>query len=360
MLTRSSLLTLDSVAWLCASFLLSALLTWVALHYARRINLLDQPGQRRSHTQPTPRGGGIGIVLAVVAGLVALALLQHDAAIPSRLIFAICAIAAVGWIDDHRPLPALVRILVHLVAIVVWLWPLIAGAWGMQGADGGHRVQSFEVVALLVFVCLWSVNLHNFMDGIDGLLSVQVIFVLAVLGVLCLRDPHTPHGFQVLLWAAAAIGFLPFNFPHARIFMGDVGSGTLGLLVAVAAIWQFSTLGSAASSALLAVSAFLTDATCTLVSRLFSGRDWYQAHREHLYQWMVRAGMTHRRVVAWYTGWNVLIVLPLIAWLNQAPGATVSSTEAGAVLWLYIAAVIVWICGKRWCLHKVRNQPGHA
>jgi UDP-N-acetylmuramyl pentapeptide phosphotransferase/UDP-N-acetylglucosamine-1-phosphate transferase len=286
--------------------------------------------------------------------------LQHGATVPWRLIAAIGAIAIVGWIDDHRPLPALVRILVHIVAIAVWLWPLIAGAWSAPGAEVSRQIQSYEVITLLVFLCLWSVNLHNFMDGIDGLLAMQAIFVLTVLGVLCLRDPRTTHGFQVLLWAAAVLGFLPFNFPRARIFMGDAGSGTLGMLVAVAAVWQFSTLGTAASSGLLAVSAFLTDATCTLVSRLLGGRDWYHAHREHLYQWMVRAGMSHRRVVAWYAGWNVLIVLPLIVWLNQKPGETVAPAEAGAVLWLYIAAVMVWICGKRWCLHKVKGHAGHA
>jgi len=348
----------DGWIWLCASLLLSAALTWPALFYARRVHLVDEPGQRRSHTQATPRGGGIGIVIAVVAGLFAVAELQYGSVVPWRLIAAIGAIALVGWIDDHRPLSPIVRILVHVAAVAIWLSPLMA-AWSTPGVDAGRQIQSFEVISLLAFLCLWSVNLHNFMDGIDGLLAMQAIFVLAVLGALCLRDARTTHGLQILLWAAAVVGFLPFNFPRARIFMGDVGSGTLGMLVAVAAVWQFSTIGTAASSALLAVSAFLTDSTCTLISRLLSGRQWYQAHREHLYQWMVRAGFSHRAVVAWYAGWNLLIVLPLIVWVNQKP-AVATSTETGVVLGLYIAAGMVWICGKRWCLHRAEKCTAHA
>ena len=96
----------------------------------------------------------------------------------------------------------------------------------------------------------------------------------------------------MLVFAAAAAGFLPFNFPRARIFMGDVGSGVLGLLIAVAVLWQMSAPGHRAASGVVLCSAFVTDASCTLVSRIVRGRRWYSAHREHLYQWLVRSGFS--------------------------------------------------------------------
>src|SRR5699024_8631745 len=119
------------------------------------------------------------------------------------------------------------------------------------------------------------------MDGIDGLLAAEAIFVLAALAWLC-HHVGAPHAGEVLVFAAAAAGFLPFNFPRARIFMGDVGSGVLGLLIAVAVLWQMSAPDTALSSGLILASAFVVDATATLVSRIVRGRRWYSAHREHL------------------------------------------------------------------------------
>jgi UDP-N-acetylmuramyl pentapeptide phosphotransferase/UDP-N-acetylglucosamine-1-phosphate transferase len=164
------------------------------------------------------------------------------------------------------------------------------------------------------------------------------------------------------LWAAATAGFLPFNFPRAKIFMGDVGSGVLGLLVALAVFWQFHSPAGSAFSGLIACSAFVTDATCTLLSRMLQGRRWYSAHREHLYQWLARSGFSHAGVVAWYMGWNFVVVLPVLYLLgrdaNDRVDASVDTLRHG-VVWLvavYALAVIVWLFGKRWCLRHARMQ----
>jgi UDP-N-acetylmuramyl pentapeptide phosphotransferase/UDP-N-acetylglucosamine-1-phosphate transferase len=355
----------DPLWWgaLFASFLLSALVTWLSLLYARSRNLFDLPGQRRSHSAPTPRGGGLGIVVAVIAGLVALAWFVPAMVSPWRLICAVALIAAVGWIDDHRPLPAWSRLLVHCVAVAVWLAPLLKAlvvAPTSQPPDT-TPLETAGIILLLGFACVWSINLHNFMDGIDGLLAFQSIFVLSVLMVLCLRDAESAHSWQFGLWAAAIAGFTLFNFPRARVFMGDVGSGPIGLLIAVAAIWQTSTPQVAAASGIIAASAFVADATCTLLSRMLRGRHWYSAHREHLYQWMTRAGMSHARVVAWYMAWNLLVVLPLLWWINRMPAMRpgVESLDSGYpfAAATYVLAVALWIFGKRWCAHKIKS-PG--
>jgi UDP-N-acetylmuramyl pentapeptide phosphotransferase/UDP-N-acetylglucosamine-1-phosphate transferase len=349
--------------WLAASFVLSAVVAWAAQHYARRRALVDLPGRRRSHTVPTPRGAGIGIVVATLAGIMAMAWFVPHMGSPWRLCIALALVAAIGWIDDHRPLPVLLRLGVHFIATAIFLLPLLAALFAAPASAtqlDTPFLQSAGIVALLAFVCVWSINLHNFMDGIDGILAMQAIFVLVALAVLCQRYSVSPHGAQIALWAAAVAGFLPFNFPRARAFMGDVGSGSVGFLIAIAAIWQNSSPYTAALSGVVAASVFVVDASCTLLSRMLCGRRWYRAHREHLYQWMTRARMSHARVVAWYMAWNLLIVVPVLYWMNLRPFGAPPKPGIAAAMGVYALAVVVWICGKRWCLYRVKSKVRHG
>jgi len=350
---------LRSLPWLAASAALAAALVALALGYARWRNVIDEPGRRRSHSVPTPRGGGIGIVLAVLFGLYVLAA-SGLAVLPLRFMLAIVLVALIGWIDDHRPLGAPLRLAVQLLAIAIWLWPVAAAAF--SGDGHGNVVIAFGalgVAALLVLLVAWSVNLHNFMDGIDGLLAFQALFVLGALGLLCRRESGS-HALELGLWAAAVAGFVPFNFPRARIFMGDVGSGVLGLLIAAAVLWQMALPQTAAASGLIAVSAFLTDASLTLLSRMTSGRRWYSAHREHLYQWLTRCGFSHARVVALYMGWNLLVVAPVLWWINRLPAQTQLAELDPGYAWaggVYLVAIVVWVGGKRWCRRHAARRP---
>lgn len=346
--------------WLIGSGLLAGAVTWLSLLYARRTNLFDMPGQRRSHDVPTPRGGGIGIVVTVLVGLAAAGFLFPGVNFPLLLIIAIAMVALAGWIDDHQPLPVWARLLVHFLACVIWLAPLVAAALFSPRNLDISPMQATMLSGALVIACVWSINLHNFMDGIDGLLAIQAIFVLSALGVLCLHGPSHVHSLQIFLWVAAIIGFVPFNFPRPRLFMGDVGSGAIGLLIAVAAVWQFSTPNTAAASGLVAASAFIVDSGCTLASRLLRGRRWYRAHREHLYQWMARTGMSHVQVVASYMAWNILIVVPALYLMNRDVPA--HSQARGWIIagMVYALALGSWLFGKGWCLRKSESDPSHA
>jgi UDP-N-acetylmuramyl pentapeptide phosphotransferase/UDP-N-acetylglucosamine-1-phosphate transferase len=353
--------------WLALSFALSFAVATLAIAYAHRANVIDQPGQRRSHRVPTPRGGGIGIVLCALLAVTALPLWNPAFTEHWRLAASVGALALIGWIDDHRSLPAWLRFIVQLGAVAVWLAPLLRQLLALSGAEAIELdITANELLGLallLGFTALWSINLHNFMDGIDGLLALQGIFVLGVLAWFGMRDPDTTHASLVALWAAAVAGFLPLNFPRARIFMGDVGSGAIGLLIAVAVVWQTSSEQVAAATGLIAVSAFLTDATCTLLSRMLRGRRWYSAHREHLYQWMTRTGMTHARVVTWYMSWNVLVVLPILCWINRVPEHAEPLPLQPGYGWaagVYALAVTLWICGKRYCERRVRLRKTPA
>ena len=351
--------------WTGSALVLSALLTEASILYARRRNLIDEPGMRRSHSVPTPRGGGIGIVVAIVAcGLLPAVGSQDFPGAMWWLLPPVVAIALVGWIDDHRALSARTRFAIHCAA-AIWTFALPAAAVGFGSPFLEHvsRIQAWlfvPLVAVTVLAVVWSINLHNFMDGIDGILALQAIFVFAVLAGLEHRVSPMWIPWQHIVWIAAIAGFVPFNFPRPRIFMGDVGSGVIGFLIAVAVSWQMSSSGVAPLSGIVACSAFVTDATCTLISRMFRGRRWYSAHREHLYQWLVRCGHSHARVVAFYMGWNLLIVLPVIFWMNRSTALDSTGSGIAAAAAVYTLAVIVWFVGKRRCLAVVRARSRHA
>lgn len=341
----AALAPLPLAALALLTLLLALALVWLAMAYARRRALLDLPGQRRSHRVPTPRGGGIGIVLAGGSASLVLAGGFDDARVVPAFA-ALVLVAGVGWIDDHRSLPAALRFLVHCSAAL-----LLVGAWRGGLAAPGLPAALLLPTAFLGIV--WSINLHNFMDGIDGLLASQALFVLATFAALAFaRD--APFVAQLFLsWFAATLGFLPFNAPRARIFMGDVGSSVLGLVIA-AGVLALAVLPRAATlAALAAASTFVVDATCTLLSRIRAGRRWYSAHREHLYQWLVRTGCSHARVVALYMGWNVLIVLPAVVLIHQLE-MDHADVAMLALCMLYGLGILAWVLGKRRCLAVAR------
>lgn len=360
-----------------AAFALSALLTWLAIGYARRRRLIDEPGARRSHGLPTPRGGGIGIVVAVLAFACVPAYFVAGAPRIATLclIVAIVLVATVGWIDDHRGLSARARLAVHGLAAIVFLlpilYPLVAIPAVVERAFAVTIVQAWTIAVVAVLAIVWSINLHNFMDGINGILAAQAIFVFCALAILCARAHSPLHASQIAVFAAATAGFLPFNFPRARVFMGDVGSGVLGLLIAAAVLWQMGTKDTALASGLILCSAFVVDATCTLLSRMLRGRRWYHAHREHLYQWLARSGGSHARVVALYMTWNIALVAPVVYWINrktepEMPTSNMPAlqqivhSDAAAAIAVYVAGVAVWWLGKRHCLRRARRRNAHA
>jgi UDP-N-acetylmuramyl pentapeptide phosphotransferase/UDP-N-acetylglucosamine-1-phosphate transferase len=349
--------------WTSAALGFSAILTWASIAYAHRRKLIDEPGLRRSHTMPTPRGGGIGIVVAILAcGLLPALADASNGFTFWWLIPPVLGVALVGWIDDHGGLSIAKRFTMHCAA-ALWTFvvPLLPVA--ISGGPAPWLIVLMLAGGLIgSALTVWSINLHNFMDGIDGILSMQSVFVFWTIAGLFAAIGESTLAWQLALWAAAVLGFVPFNFPRARIFMGDVGSGVLGFLIAVAVIWQLLHPRIAFATGLVACSAFVTDATCTLVSRMARGRRWYSAHREHLYQWLVRCGNSHARVVVYYMGWNLLIVLPVVGWMNrsitQSADAAPAGLELGAAV--YALATIVWYVGKKRCIAYVRARGAHA
>ncbi len=341
--------------WLLAA-LLSALATMVSIAYAQRRGLLDQPGRRRSHGQPTPRGGGIGIVLAVLAfGLLPLVLAGE--ATSRWIAVALLAVAAIGWIDDHGPLSARLRLVVHLGAALLLVWAI--------GAHPGHPWLPLWL-GLLVLAVVWSINLHNFVDGINGLLGLQAVAVLGWFAWFGHRagDPALTQLAAVATFATLA--FLPFNLPRARIFLGDVGSGALGLLIAAAALLALRAEALDLGAVLMLCSASGVDASATLLSRLSRGRRWSRPHREHLYQWLVRSGSSHARVAIGYFAWTAVLVPGLLALRELAHSGGWAQANPRLAECLYLIgwpaatlgiAAVIWLVGKRACRRRLAKNP---
>ena len=307
--------------WIVASAAMSALGTWLARQYALKRRLIDEPGERRSHSVSTPRGGGIGLVAACAA---VMALLGAGGELPGVdwrwLLLAFLPVAVVGWWDDHRPLNARIRLLVHVMAGVA-----LAVAFGY-----GDAPVAIAVVALAVAVL---VNVWNFMDGINGLAVTQALLVIGTAALLL----AAPWVVPAVAFGAAVAAFVPFNFPRARIFLGDVGSGALGVLIAVVGL-AVATQRTEQEVLLLLFpcAAFLVDASLTLGWRIVEGERWWTPHTRHLYQAMARRH-GHARVTGAYAVWSGIGAAIAL----HVEGRPFVFIMASLALW-YMAAGLVW------------------
>lgn len=316
------------VGWLGLHFVLAIAGTWLARRYALARQLVDQPGERRSHAVATPRGGGIAIALVSFVALIAM-MARVPWWVPQLALVSagLLAISLVGWIDDHRPLSPWLRLGVHAVASALLGMAVVVA--------GGNLVQAgFAFALALVLVNVW-----NFMDGIDGLAASQAMLVAACLALASGQGPAWWLGWAV---AAGCAGFLPFNFPRARIFLGDVGSGALGYLLAAIAAFGFEATPRQAWI-LLPLSPFLLDAALTLGTRMVRGERWWTPHVQHLYQRLARGWNGHPGVTVVYAAYVVLAAI--LMWLVRLQGPTIIMS---AVCGWYLLGAGIWIGSRRY------------
>ena len=321
--------------WLMVHFCIGLAGTWLARRYALQRNLVDQPGERRSHALPTPRGGGVAIVMALlVAGAWLWTWTPDFRPLLAGFVPGLMLVAGVGLVDDHRPLSPWLRLAVHALAALM----LAAGVWASTGS-------AWVAVAACV-LAIGLTNVWNFMDGIDGLAATQAGLVAA--GMAWMTDG--PVQYLALALLSATLGFLPFNFPKARIFLGDVGSGALGYTLAMLVITAAGH-DDATRDALslwpwmLPLSAFLLDAGLTLLGRIGRREAWWQPHTLHAYQGWVRRSRSHARVTLAYGAWTA-IAIGLLIWLR---GAAPVVMLLSCLAW-YMTGTGVW-----WMLQRKRT-----
>ncbi len=290
-------------------FLLSALITSTVLRLASRASLIAVPVDRSSHIAPTPVGGGLAIVGAYLVGLL---YLRWNGFLPTSEFTALAvslAVAIVGLIDDRRHVDFRLRLIVQFAAVflaMTWIGDI------PQVVISGLVTESSVLVwTLFAITLLWMTNLYNFMDGIDGFAGIQTCFVgLAAAGLLVYGQDYG-LALLCLFLASGAAGFLVWNWPPARIFMGDVGSGFVGFTLGVVAILSIAHESMSLWSWLLLMGCFIVDATLTLLRRLVAGERWYQAHCSHAFQKAARKSGSHQRVTVGLLLINVIWLLPM-------------------------------------------------
>lgn len=307
----------------------TALLTPLVRRYLLWQQLLDQPSARRSHCTPTPRGGGIALIVVYIVGIMALyayALLDQSAY--RAVLGAGAMVAIVSVVDDHRPLALPWRLGAHIVA-VVWLLYCLGVPHGWM-FPGSHLIHTLFVGLGLV----WLINLYNFMDGIDGLAAGETL--VAGLAAAALLGAGPAAG---LLWlmAGGCAGFLLWNRPPARLFMGDSGSCLLGCLWAAVVLINIQHEGEGLPLAvwLILLGVFLVDASWTLLRRLFTGQRWWQAHRDHAYQHAAQR-YGHAAVTGAVLTITLVWLWPWAYWVVHYPQC---ATLAVAVAWLPLLAL---------------------
>ena len=306
---------------------LSYVLTALMRRYAVSRELLDRPNERSSHLVATPRGGGVAIVLAFLVGLL-VSWNQLSESVTLGLLFGGIGAAAVGFVDDHGHIPARWRLIAHFCCAAWILYWIDVPRVEWFGTTGDLGLLGLVFAALYL---VWMLNLYNFMDGIDGIASIEAvtvgvggILVYAMAGLVITRDLSLPA-----LVGTAALGFLVWNFPPAKIFMGDAGSGFLGLMFGALSLHAAIAHPVLLWSWLVLLGVFIVDATVTLLRRLLRGDRIFEAHRSHAYQHASRDFGAHRPVTLAVAAINLIWLIP---W-----GLAIASGQVAGVVGLVIA-----------------------
>jgi glycosyltransferase WbpL len=292
---------------------ISICMTGVLRRYALAYSLLDLPNMRSSHTLPTPRGGGLAIVISFLIGMV---VLHVTGQVQPKHVFALggsgILVALIGFLDDCRNIPAYWRLIVHF----------FAAGWGLFWLGGmppllvlGVSVDLNWFGQLMVGLCLvWLLNLYNFMDGIDGIAGIEVLTICAGGGViLCFVLEGGARESIALIWllSASVLGFLVWNFPKAKIFMGDAGSGFIGLMLGMLAIVSANEHSQIFWCWLILLGVFVVDATVTLLRRILRRERVYEAHCSHAYQYASRKYQSHKIISIAVGIINIIWLLPV-------------------------------------------------
>lgn len=305
--------------WVVAAGVLSLFLTGGLRRYALSKSLMDIPNARSSHSVPTPRGGGVSIVIAF---LLAVTVLGWQQLMPMSAVAAVIGagglIAVIGFMDDHGHIAARWRLLGHFAA----------AAWALFWLGGLAPLSLFGAVidlglvghVLAAFYLVWVLNLYNFMDGIDGIASVEALTACCGAGIIYALTGFAELAWAPVLLAAAVAGFLFWNFPPARIFMGDAGSGFLGIALGILSLQAARAEPRFLWVWLILLGVFIVDATLTLFRRLLRGDKVYEAHRSHAYQFASRHFGRHLPVTVAVALINLGWLFPIALWVACMEG----------------------------------------
>jgi Fuc2NAc and GlcNAc transferase len=299
---------INMVVLLLIVFFCSYIVTAVMRRYAIANNIYDVPNSRSSHTLKTPRGGGVSIVIVFLGVLVFLwwSTGISDGSLILSILLGGSFVAMIGFWDDHQHIPARWRFFAHLFAAIVSL------SFLPELPELKVFSTAFDISAVTypfyVLMLIWLLNLYNFMDGIDGIASIEAITVSVSAAVILLLNESEAEAQILLILSACVAGFLVWNWPPAKIFMGDASSGFLGFTLGLMAVITSNNDAISIWSWFILLAVFVADATYTLIRRMVNGDKWYEAHRSHAYQILSRQHRSQKKV-------TVAVLIVNIAWL---------------------------------------------
>ena len=283
--------------------IISFILTYIIKQYAVRNKMIVIPNARSLHDLPTPKGGGVAIVITWYAGI---STLFFSGIIEKNLFFALLSgalLAVVSLIDDIKGLKPVIRLIVQFMTAILAFYflnglrPLVIPQLNIN--------YNYIIYPIAIIGMVWFINLFNFMDGVDGFASLEALIICAVFFVFT-------WGMVAILLIACITGFLYWNWPKASIFMGDVGSTQLGFILVVLGIYYHNTFEFSILNWIMLTSPFWFDATLTLFRRWRNGEKLSEAHRKHVYQRIVQAGSSHQKVNFFLLLVNIVIVILII------------------------------------------------
>jgi Fuc2NAc and GlcNAc transferase len=327
--------------WMAATIAgaMSLLLGFPIYCLFRKYGIYDMPNSRSNHIQPIVRGGGVCILVGIVAG----AFVADNEAFSRKLLGlggAVSIVALVSFWDDLRSLPAVTRFAGHFIAASAALLLLNHSIVSTNVSISLSEVFC-RLAAVLAFL-LWILgytNAFNFMDGINGIAAIQAVITTLGMGLIA--------GLATTQWTtlpvrisfvvgAAALGFIPYNFPNARMFMGDVGSASLGFILAILVLWLASDLGWWLLVPLCLLHAnFILDTALTLGRRILAGERWYEPHRNHFYQRLVQTQRSHSFVTLTELLLQAIVLASMILYIHV--GITFRVFLAGFVIFLWLS-----------------------
>jgi len=298
------------------TFILSFVLCGLYLAWARHMQVVDTPNHRSSHAGPTPHGGGVGLVSAFLCALFVLHLLQGPLAVPYLVIGAgALLLMLLGIADDLRDLSVTTRLMTCLVLCLGTAAYLLLETAQLQGWTAFASVLAAGVALLVVL------NFYNFMDGIDGIAASQAILAGTAAALLAWGgDGGSQYALVCALLAASHLGFLAWNWPPAKLFMGDAGSVATGFTLAALALWGEISGAVGVATWLVLLAVFITDAGWTLLWRMFTGQPFTQPHRSHAYQRLSLRWNSHLRVDLVFAAVNLFWLFPIGFAVHTNPG----------------------------------------
>jgi UDP-N-acetylmuramyl pentapeptide phosphotransferase/UDP-N-acetylglucosamine-1-phosphate transferase len=301
----------------------------------------DVPNGRSLHTAPVPRVGGWGVIPAVLLAAVPLGTVDW------LLVGLATGLFVLSYADDRLGLPISLRLPAHAAAAAAWLM-------------SGPIALPIAVAAMAVFAIVWIMNLFNFMDGADGLAGGMALFAFSTYAAVASAIGHTALAAWSMAIAGAAAGFLLFNISPARVFLGDAGSVTLGFFAGAFGIWGWSAGTWPVWFPFLVAAPFFLDATVTILRRMIGGERFWEAHREHYYQRLIRSGWSHRRTS--FCEYVVMAGSAGLAMVMLSWSAVAQYAGLAAAAFVYVA--LAYAVDRRWAnfqaLQIVRTGPQSA